>query len=409
MVFKVKITLPKRAGIISVRSHFRSVVILKAMAFQKVSSLSFLHVYFYWWAFLWFYSPSFSPSKHRKGGKVGEVRLETGSQICTCGCWWTKDPQSFLCLCSMDTNIIIPCLGSSSQIYFWMAFAWDFLSRISISQITGTIGANHLSTERVSKTETSNICIKANTFKKKVKISKSLSKTIELIALKKKKKRHKSKIVVNLQCRNGTNPEIYWDIFAEEFLVLSFQIFALFHSTVFSLVFVKPSSLFMMWSEPQTPGFEVTIPMPMLSGVNWEAQHVNGVRISEAGGSRHFVIWFPKERWLAWLCFVVNFSFKGMNNQKNIILSKLWVVRGVCIKEIPKFCPVCFLPMEKVTCWVHTLFGIGVYMEGVLYKCPKLWKVFCQSLQKPGFSSSNVMALFAFSLCPLPAEKVFTE
>lgn len=131
-----------------------------------------------------------------------------------------------------------PCLGSSSQIYFWMAFAWAFLSRISVSQITGTIGANHLSTECVSKTEIANICIKANAFKKKIKINKSLSKTIELIALK-KKKRHKSKTVVNLQCRNGTNPEIYWDILVEEFLVLSFQIFALFHSAVFSLALMK--------------------------------------------------------------------------------------------------------------------------------------------------------------------------
>lgn len=48
-----------------------------------------------------------------------------------------------------------------------MAFAWAFLSRISVSQITGTIGANHLSTECVSKTEIANICIKANAFKKK--------------------------------------------------------------------------------------------------------------------------------------------------------------------------------------------------------------------------------------------------
>lgn len=70
-------------------------------------------------------------------------------------------------------------------------------------------------------------------------MSKSLRKTyLESIALK-KKKRHRSKIVVNLQCRNGTDPEIYWDILVEEFLVLSFQIFALFHSAVFSLVLMK--------------------------------------------------------------------------------------------------------------------------------------------------------------------------
>lgn len=143
-------------------------------------------------------------------------------------------------------------------------------------------------------------------------MSKSLSKTTELIALKKKKKKHKSKIVVNLQCRNGTNPETYWDILVEELLVLSFQIFALF-SQCCVFIGVNETLRFLMWSEFQAPGFEVNISMSVLAGMNWEAWHINGVRISEAGESRHFVIWFPKETWLVWLYLVVNFSFTRMS------------------------------------------------------------------------------------------------
>jgi len=64
----------------------------------------------------------------------------------------------------------------------------SFSLHISISQITSTIRANHLSTKCVSKTEISNICTKADTFFKSIKMSKSSRETIELIALKLKKK-----------------------------------------------------------------------------------------------------------------------------------------------------------------------------------------------------------------------------
>lgn len=69
----------------------------------------------------------------------------------------------------------------------------SFLLHISISQITVTIGANHLSTKCVSKTEISNICVKADTFLKSIKMSKSPEETIEFIALKKRKEKKKGK------------------------------------------------------------------------------------------------------------------------------------------------------------------------------------------------------------------------
>lgn len=107
-------------------------------------------------------------------------------------------------------------------------------------------------------------------------------------------------------------------------------------------------------------------------------------------------------------CTLVNFTFTGMSYQKDIFVSKLWVIneKSVYIKEIPQFCVVHFLPVQKATCWFHMLFNVGVYMEGVLYKCPKLWKI-CQSLQEPDFGSSDVMALFVFSLCRSPAESFY--
>lgn len=158
-------------------------------------------------------------------------------------------------------------------------------------------------------------------------MSKSPREAIELIALKekKKKKRQKTKIVVNLQHRSGTNPKIRWDILVVEILVLSFQMFALLHSAVFSLAFNESLKLLSLWSDqnPKTLVFRWILKLPRFAGMNWKAWNVNGVRTSEAGESGClFAVWFPKEIRLAWLYFVVNFSFTGIRYQKNISLQK---------------------------------------------------------------------------------------